>query len=171
MTHLKYCDKVSKCQNEDEVCYVQRYTRSLDVGLFRSGCAHPQQCSNSDSNGGCFKCCDGNFCNSAGCGEDGFPAPGQRGPICFDCPHEGEDEECDIVQLCHSNQVCMIEKYEWGDNDFHYIRGCTEAQVCTKKRSASELSTRNAPVCSHCCHSDFCNINCTSVHTAPAIVG
>ncbi|XP_060583263.1 uncharacterized protein LOC132739566 isoform X1 [Ruditapes philippinarum] len=169
MAHLKYCDKVTKCPDEVEVCYVQSYTRSFDVRLYRSGCVHPKQCNVSDGNGGCTKCCDGNFCNTIGCGDDGFPAPGHRGPICFDCTHLGDSETCNTVQLCRSNQVCMIEKYEWGDSDSHYMRACADSQTCSKKRSTNELSARHAPVCSHCCHSDFCNDNCTSIHVSEII--
>ncbi|XP_060583264.1 uncharacterized protein LOC132739566 isoform X2 [Ruditapes philippinarum] len=169
MAHLKYCDEVSKCLDEAEVCYVQSYTRSLHVRLYRSGCVHPKQCNVSDGNGGCTKCCNGNFCNTIGCGDDGFPAPGHRGPICFDCTHLGDSETCNTVQLCRSNQVCMIEKYEWGDSDSHYMRACADSQTCSKKRSTNELSARHAPVCSHCCHSDFCNDNCTSIHVSEII--
>ncbi|XP_053380360.1 uncharacterized protein LOC128548862 [Mercenaria mercenaria] len=171
MTHLQYCDWVERCQTEDEVCYVQSYSRSSHGNLYRSGCINPQQCTSGDGNGSCVQCCNDNFCNSKGCGDTGFQQLGQRGPICFDCTHMGEHETCNTVQLCSANQVCMIEKYKWGESDLHNKMGCSDAQACASRRSVRGLAARHSPVCSHCCHTDFCNMNCTFVDTGVPIIG
>ncbi|XP_053381611.1 uncharacterized protein LOC123558097 isoform X3 [Mercenaria mercenaria] len=171
MTHLQFCDWVERCQTDDEVCYVQSYFRSIHAKLYRSGCISRQQCTSVDGNGGCLQCCNDSFCNSEGCGDKGLQQIGQRGPLCFDCTHKGEHETCNTVQLCDANQVCMIEKYKWGESNFHYIMGCSNTQTCASKRSVRGLTARHAPVCSHCCHTDFCNMNCTSVDTGVPIIG
>ncbi|XP_060607380.1 uncharacterized protein LOC132759583 isoform X2 [Ruditapes philippinarum] len=172
MTSLQYCDRVSRCQSENEVCYVQKYTRSLDLTLFRSGCVDAKYCNSISGHNGCLQCCNGSFCNSKGCGDEGLQTLGKRGPLCFDCTHTGNSGSCNTVQLCDTNQVCTIEKYKWGENNDHYIMGCTHSQVCTSKRSIKSLSVRHAPVCSHCCRTDFCNMNCTSTNNiGSALIG
>ncbi|XP_053388542.1 uncharacterized protein LOC128551669 [Mercenaria mercenaria] len=171
MTHLKYCDAVDKCQNDQEVCYVQRYVGTLGVNMYKSGCINKQQCNINYNSSGCFECCRDNFCNSAGCGDNGFQEQENRGPMCFDCSHKGENELCHATKLCHTNQLCSIKKYEWGDNDFQYAMGCTDSQVCTSERVGAVRMVRNTPLCAQCCRSDFCNMNCSLVDTVPAIVG
>ncbi|XP_053390884.1 IgGFc-binding protein-like, partial [Mercenaria mercenaria] len=168
MSHLRYCDRVTRCQTKDEVCAVQSYTRSHNVVLYRSGCMKKNTCESRDDQVDCQQCCNGNFCNVAGCGDDGLPDFHSRGPFCFDCGHQGEHEFCQTVQMCRPGQVCKIEKYEWG-SEHHYILGCANNQVCSSKREVHTLDTRHVPVCSRCCHSDFCNMNCTGQHTPDII--
>ncbi|XP_053372629.1 uncharacterized protein LOC123560550 [Mercenaria mercenaria] len=167
MSHLQYCDTVTRCQTQDESCYVQRYTRSNKVHLYRSGCMNKDACQSYADQVQCQECCHGSFCNVVGCGDDGLPNFDRRGPFCFDCEHQGE-EGCQTVQMCRPDQVCKIEKYEWGSS-YHYIMGCAEQQTCGSKRDVRETHARHAPVCSHCCHSDFCNMNCTAAHALQVV--
>ncbi|XP_052786022.1 uncharacterized protein LOC128221454 [Mya arenaria] len=213
MTHLKYCDRVTTCR-ENEVCYVQSYSKSLNTVRYKSGCTSKLNC-RSHGSSGCFECCDGSYCNFHGCSDNGLVGISQRGPFCFECRHIRAGEVCETVQLCsvtetvivstlmtmrmvvnysvrctnewcatfrfvkeESNdifQACMVEEYKWGENDRHYIQGCTDAQLCssTRKRAVAELDRdwRNVPGCSHCCTTDFCNSNCTASSISPGIIG
>ncbi|XP_053408081.1 uncharacterized protein LOC123560552 [Mercenaria mercenaria] len=163
MSHLQYCDKVTRCHTQKEVCYIQRYTRSNNVQLYRSGCMPRNTCQSYGDQIDCQQCCNGSFCNVAGCGDDGLPSFQSRGPFCFDCEHQGADEVCQTIQMCRLDQVCKIETYEWGSG-YHNIMGCADNQFCKAKREVRETHARHAPVCYHCCHSDFCNMNCTAAH-------
>ncbi|XP_053388413.1 uncharacterized protein LOC128551540 [Mercenaria mercenaria] len=140
MTHLQFCDIVTRC-NSNEVCYIQKYTRSHKFHLFRSGCMHANKCHSLEDLIGCQQCCHGNFCNVMGCGDDGLPNFDSRGPICFDCAHQGQDDFCQSVHMCRPDQVCKIEKFEWG-SDYHYVMGCADDQVCISKR---DIQARYAP--------------------------
>ncbi|XP_060571707.1 uncharacterized protein LOC132729886 isoform X3 [Ruditapes philippinarum] len=164
MSHLQYCDTVTRCQTEHESCYVQSFTRSNNGRLYRSGCMDKSACQGHGYQVQCQECCHGSFCNNIGCGDDGLSNFDARGPFCFDCEHQGE-EVCKKVQMCRPDQVCKIEKFEWGSG-YNYIMGCTERQACTSKR---DIHARHTPVCEHCCHSDFCNMNCTSAHVQQII--
>ncbi|XP_052786043.1 uncharacterized protein LOC128221476 [Mya arenaria] len=124
---------------------------------------------------GCFECCNRSYCNIRGCKDDGMVGISQRGPFCFECGHTGAGDVCETVRLCSVTEACLIEEYMWGENDRHFITGCTDAQLCsnTRKRAVAELDRegRNVPVCSHCCSTDFCNSNCTDVSIIPGIIG
>ncbi|XP_053407495.1 uncharacterized protein LOC128559542 isoform X3 [Mercenaria mercenaria] len=173
--HLKYCDKVTTCSLH-EVCYVESYTKPHGEKLYRSGCIQKERCIPLSGQNDCLQCCESHdFCNMDGCEEEaqGSLSGGNRGPYCYDCSHLGENEKCHSVQICPSDQVCMVEKYTWGDNDFNYVMGCIRPHVCeARKRSIVDrkLNVRHAPVCTHCCSSDFCNQNCTH-HYTPGIIG
>ncbi|XP_045198066.2 IgGFc-binding protein-like [Mercenaria mercenaria] len=175
MTHLKYCDKVTTCSGQDQVCYVQSYSKSLNTIRYRSGCIDKHRCT-AHGQHGCMECCNGSYCNTYGCGDDGLRGLENRGPFCFDCRHQGANDVCETVQLCSVTEICMIEKYKWGDDDSHFIMGCTDAQMCSdRKRSLAtaslERTNRNVPVCSKCCDTDFCNINCTTDNNPLNIIG
>ncbi|XP_052785834.1 uncharacterized protein LOC128221323 isoform X2 [Mya arenaria] len=173
MTHLKYCDRVTTCR-ENEVCYVQSYSKSLNAVRYKSGCTSKLNC-RSHGSSGCFECCDGSYCNFHGCRDNSLVGISQRGPFCFECRHIGAGDVCETVQLCSVTEACMVEEYKWGENDRHYIQGCTDAQLCssTRKRAVAELDRdwRNVPGCSHCCTTDFCNSNCTTDSISPGIIG
>ncbi|XP_052786034.1 uncharacterized protein LOC128221467 [Mya arenaria] len=173
MTHLKYCDRVTTCR-ENEVCYVQSYSKSLNTVRYKSGCTSKLNC-RSHGSSGCFECCNGSYCNFHGCSDNGLVGISQRGPFCFECRHIGAGDVCETVQLCSVTEACMVEEYKWGENDRHYIQGCTDAQICssTRKRAVAELDRdwRNVPGCSHCCTTDFCNSNCTASSINPGIIG
>lgn len=155
---------------------MESYTKPHGTKLYRSGCIEKELCIPLNGQNDCLQCCDSSdFCNMDGCEEEalGSLAAGTRGPYCYDCSHLGENEKCESVQICHSDEVCMIEKYTWGDDDFNYVMGCVRPHVCVaKKRSLEDLklSVRHVPVCTHCCGSDFCNQNCTHQST-PGIIG
>ncbi|KAL4231539.1 hypothetical protein ACF0H5_009120 [Mactra antiquata] len=164
--HLKYCDHVTTCKT-DEICFVERYNNIYGELLYRSGCMRSEICSPINGVAECLQCCDGDYCNMNGCGDYGVQNMFSRGPYCFDCNHVGEADECHSVQVCPQDQICMIEKYVWGPNDFNYAMGCVHSNVCREsKRSINEASDhqvrRHVPACTHCCSSDFCNRNCTN---------
>ncbi|XP_053399629.1 uncharacterized protein LOC123557294 isoform X2 [Mercenaria mercenaria] len=104
MSHLKYCDKVTKCSSRDQVCFVQSYMRSLDVKLYRSGCIDKKGC-NSYGQSSCVTCCNDSFCNTQGCGDNGIHDIQNRGPMCFDCNHRGEKDSCRTLQFCAPDEV------------------------------------------------------------------
>ncbi|XP_052786040.1 uncharacterized protein LOC128221474 [Mya arenaria] len=173
MTHLKYCDRVTTCR-ENEVCYVQSYSKGLDAIRYKSGCTDKLRC-RSHGLSGCFECCNGSYCNIRGCKDDGMVGISQRGPFCFECGHTGAGDICETVRLCSVTEACLIEEYKWGENDRHFITGCTDSQLCsnTRKRAVAELDRegRYMPVCSHCCTTDFCNSNCTDASIIPGVIG
>ncbi|XP_053380353.1 uncharacterized protein LOC128548857 isoform X2 [Mercenaria mercenaria] len=89
----------------------------------------------------------------------------------MNCSNISDKGMCDHVQLCPSDQVCKVEKFDLG-NGFQYNMGCSQVQTCTSKRSVDGRASGSVPICSHCCRPDFCNLNCTStVDPGTGIIG
>ncbi|XP_060574372.1 uncharacterized protein LOC132732038 [Ruditapes philippinarum] len=152
------------CSN-NQTCYVQSFTNLNGHTHYRSGCIDYQTCRlnehGSNSKGTCLQCCDGNFCNSHGCGDNGFPPKQSRGPLCLDCSHVSDPEECDKITICSSNEVCRIEEFPWGDNSIFHL-GCASVNDCAiEHRILNPFNQRSVPVCTECCQEDYCNTNCT----------
>lgn len=166
VTNLKYCDHIQRC-HQDEVCYVSR-TRNADGRIrYRSGCIQQQHCVSphvgstlTPQTNSCLQCCANDFCNQAGCGDQGFQDRTGRGPLCLDCSHVGNKDDCDNIKLCASNQACKVEEYIWGDNERLFKMGCEDKLTCAF--AGGLRRKRSAPVCSSCCDDDFCNRNCTA---------
>lgn len=180
LANLKYCDHVETCR-QDEVCYVSRTTHTDGNSRMRSGCIHQQQCiftnarrvgitlTHHSLNGSCLQCCSGDFCNKAGCGDQGFSDRVTRGPLCFDCSHVNATEDCNTVRLCAINQTCKVEEFFTpGNSKGVFKQSCEDSQTCA--RAGSFQMKRSDPLCSQCCGDDFCNRNCT-VSLQPSIVG
>ncbi|KAL3870856.1 hypothetical protein ACJMK2_038891 [Sinanodonta woodiana] len=118
--------------------------------------------------GTCTACCNTFLCNSLGCGDSGFGIQGSRGPLCYECEHIGNPEDCGTIRQCTIGQVCHITEFPLGNNDRFYSMGCKSKDVCSS--SSSSLWTqdhpiigRAAPTCSRCCDQDFCNLNCAEI--------
>ncbi|XP_060583894.1 multiple epidermal growth factor-like domains protein 10 [Ruditapes philippinarum] len=157
MSSPQYCDSLVHCRH-GEKCFLESHIVRHGK-IFRSGCMEEQRCNmlqTSNSSSVCVQCCNGHTCNNIGCGNNDFPTREHRGPMCLDCHHSGGPVHCDSVTLCSRDQVCLIEKFQWGD-DFHFKQGCVH-QVC----SALSYHKRSIPLCRSCCDKDFCNWNCTS---------
>ncbi|KAK3607648.1 hypothetical protein CHS0354_010705 [Potamilus streckersoni] len=174
MTHLKYCDRLEKCA-DDLGCFVERNQIGSHV-IYNSGCVKSNKESCEENNnvpGRCSRCCKTSFCNSNGCGDDGFGSRDSRGPLCYDCQHVGHPSECFKIVQCAHGEYCYIEERLWGDNDKVYFIGCRPKYHC---RSASIVLNpdhviigRSVATCSECCDGDFCNTNCTVLAKSPII--
>ncbi|XP_060574445.1 IgGFc-binding protein-like isoform X2 [Ruditapes philippinarum] len=176
LSHIDLCDTVKQC-NSQEVCYVERYKDGGQI-KYKSGCLPQNTCESKRnestySDGICFECCCGSYCNNQGCGENGIPNRDKRGPICFDCQHVSSPDECVNITPCDSNQVCRIEEFKWFDHS-HYKLGCGHGLCDPVSRKRSHVFKRSTPVCQSCCTDDYCNKYCTAStqdQTGAVIVG
>ncbi|XP_053384569.1 uncharacterized protein LOC123536829 isoform X1 [Mercenaria mercenaria] len=169
MSHLYLCDTVTACSN-GQVCYVETYKTNGGQVKYNSGCVDSHQCvgwkqQRSKRSAECVHCCSSQLCNANGCGSQGLPSPDLRGPLCYDCSYVSNMEECKTVKLCAQDEVCSIEKYDWGGVYDHYTAKCHSMQCISHKRSfnqyvSSARTSRSTPVCQNCCSSDLCNTNC-----------
>ncbi|KAH3815577.1 hypothetical protein DPMN_144105 [Dreissena polymorpha] len=74
MSHLELCDTVTK-YGDREVCVVERTNAK-----YRSGCANSSICSMSyPSSSNCAECCNNDYCNGRGCGDEGLVSRQERG--------------------------------------------------------------------------------------------
>ncbi|XP_053388046.1 neurogenic locus notch homolog protein 2-like [Mercenaria mercenaria] len=166
---LSFCDSIEHCTG-NQTCYLQSFTNTHGHTHYRSGCTDRQTCRQHEHDGNsgetCLHCCNDDFCNSHGCGDNGFPPKQSRGPLCLDCTHVSDPNECDQMTICSSDEMCRIEELPWGDNSIYHL-GCASVHDCAVesnslgKRSVNSLMHRSVPVCTECCHDDFCNQNCT----------
>ncbi|XP_060601103.1 neurogenic locus notch homolog protein 2-like [Ruditapes philippinarum] len=166
-----FCDSIERCHS-NQVCFVESNTLDNNKIHYTSGCKDKQICNQQSTNGttSCLQCCQSSFCNSQGCGAAALPPRQSRGPLCLDCARVRDPADCDQIAFCHSDQLCSIEKLEWGDT-FLYHLGCASTTHCSlesnRRASDVQFETRSIPVCRSCCHDDFCNRNCTTKQTDP----
>ncbi|XP_060578577.1 uncharacterized protein LOC132735619 [Ruditapes philippinarum] len=116
----------------------------------------------------CVECCNGEFCNVEGCGTTAVPRA-KRGPRCFSCDAQADQESCRDTMLCDSEQVCAIfiplnslAQNEWA-SDCMSERQCNtivnlEMQKLGIAIGRRDLITTN--LCPRCCTTDFCNHSC-----------
>ncbi|XP_053408477.1 protein draper-like [Mercenaria mercenaria] len=157
MSSPQYCDSVANCQ-ASETCFIESH-KAAHGKKFRSGCMDEKKCrmlESANTTSVCVECCYNSMCNNRGCGNSDFPSREHRGPMCFGCLHTGDPKTCDTVSMCTPNQVCSIEKFQWGEG-FHYKQGCAN-KVC----NSLSYHKRSIPLCHSCCEDDYCNRNCTS---------
>ncbi|KAH3748372.1 uncharacterized protein LOC127847030 [Dreissena polymorpha] len=169
----RHCNYVKDCK-PDEVCNVHQTTNAYGDVVFDVGCAHHSVCSNrTHGSKTCDSCCTTDLCNAAGCGMIGYPSA--RGPACYNCPAQITDGTCHVIDVCGSNEVCMInEKREFGDKV--YTSGCVGLTHCELHtidisqiigRSISDHArSLTETVCHKCCHDDLCNAHCETVFCA-----
>ncbi|XP_060560319.1 uncharacterized protein LOC132720230 isoform X4 [Ruditapes philippinarum] len=179
MTHLYLCDTVTKCLG-DQVCYVETYRTNTGQVKYNSGCLAYKQCSSkkrqtSQSTSECVHCCSSTLCNSNGCGAESLPPASLRGPLCYDCPYVSSMDECTSVMLCSRDEVCSIEKFDFGGMYDHYTTKCHNKQCISHKRQTDVTSareSRSTPVCKTCCDADLCNSKCsnTSLNSTDVII-
>ncbi|XP_053390665.1 uncharacterized protein LOC128553509 [Mercenaria mercenaria] len=117
----------------------------------------------------CVECCSQNYCNNKGCGDTGLSPREQRGPMCYDCPHEWTPNDCNKLTLCEKDESCSIEEFRWGEHS-HFKMGCAYGQ-CTPSSRSVHVVTRSLPVCRACCTDDYCNLNCTRSDVGSIIIG
>ncbi|XP_060560282.1 IgGFc-binding protein-like isoform X2 [Ruditapes philippinarum] len=168
MTHLYLCDTVTKCSS-GQVCHVETYRTNSGQVKYNSGCLASEQCSSkkrqtSQSTSECVHCCSSSLCNSNGCGAEGLPPPQLRGPLCYDCSYVSNMDECKTVRLCSKDEVCSVEKYDWGGVYDHYTAKCHNKQCISHKRQTDVTyarESRSTPVCKTCCDADLCNSDCS----------
>ncbi|XP_052216068.1 IgGFc-binding protein-like [Dreissena polymorpha] len=160
MSHLELCDSVKRCGN-GEVCVVERTHIT-----YRSGCANSSICSTYyPSSSHCAECCNNDYCNGRGCGDEGLVSRHERGPLCYDCNHVRTIHECTAIRPCNKHQSCSVEEYEWLDHT-HFKLGCVDLP-CS---AIGDGFLGSLPRCKSCCDQDFCNTNCT-LHQTVAIIG
>ncbi|XP_053388049.1 uncharacterized protein LOC123542677 [Mercenaria mercenaria] len=161
------------------MCYLQRTNGPHGHIHYTSGCTDMQVCTQHNQTNGrtsndmCLQCCDGSFCNSHGCGDNGFPMKELRGPICLDCSFASDHKACDKVTICGLDELCHIEELPWGANSIFHL-GCKSKRECALwtgspadyidasfEGQGAEMQ-RSVPLCKTCCQNDYCNRNCTS---------
>ncbi|XP_060582385.1 uncharacterized protein LOC132738805 [Ruditapes philippinarum] len=151
------------------VCHVESYRTNSGQVKYNSGCLASEQCSSkkrqtSQSKSKCVHCCSSPLCNSNGCGAEGLPPFQLRGPLCYDCSYVSNMDECKTVRLCSKDEVCSVEKYDWGGVYDHYTAKCHNKQCISHKRQTDVTSareSRSTPVCKTCCDADLCNTDCS----------
>ncbi|XP_053409053.1 uncharacterized protein LOC123561572 isoform X2 [Mercenaria mercenaria] len=144
LSHVELCNVVKHCST-NEVCYIESYEK-FGRKLYRSGCLQSATCqknvisyqSQSDM---CAECCSQNYCNNKGCGDTGLSPRDQRGPMCYDCPHELSPQDCNKLTLCKANELCSIEEFGWGDHS-QFKTGCASGQ--DRQRMISKLVIKMA---------------------------
>ncbi|KAH3806313.1 hypothetical protein DPMN_134632, partial [Dreissena polymorpha] len=159
MSDLALCDTVQKC-GEGEVCVVER-----TYAKYRSGCANSSICTKFPSSRHCAECCNNDYCNGRGCGDEGLVARNERGPLCYDCNHVRTIQQCTSIRPCNQHETCSIEEFEWL-NLTHFKLGCVDAPCSAIGNGV----LRSLPRCKSCCDQDFCNTNCTH-HQSIGIIG
>ncbi|XP_060593869.1 uncharacterized protein LOC132748313 [Ruditapes philippinarum] len=124
----------------------------------------------------CGECCVGELCNSAGCGNTGFPA--QRGPICYSCQEQNGTNDCNKLAVCGRDEVCMLVATQNPMTHAHRYQTKCEG----KQRCEDEMGRRQTPSLSifgrkrasntgincevECCSEDLCNTKCTPRDTS-----
>ncbi|XP_048745416.1 uncharacterized protein LOC125658251 isoform X2 [Ostrea edulis] len=145
------CSSVATC-GPHETCAMEKGVDLLYDNVFWSGCKDKMDCDTNrrrrfpdDVTVTCSKCCDGNFCNSEGCGEPGFPI-GRH--VCFSCFNMTSSSNCSHVVMCRENEVCYFEEVHHNDS-VTYHSGCRTLPECKMDQW-----------CGGCCLGNFCNSGC-----------
>uniref|UniRef100_A0A8W8LPU8 C1q domain-containing protein n=1 Tax=Magallana gigas TaxID=29159 RepID=A0A8W8LPU8_MAGGI len=184
----RFCERIEYCQDGD-VCGVQRYRKENGDLSFWSGCLPHSNCAKVTNrtilttnsrravHGSvlCQECCNGDLCNSEGCGAPGLPT--SRGPMCFNCAHTLNPSDCHHVTVCGANELCFLgEKPIFGQR--YFTSHCEDVHACENHASAPIIfgrkrllrGQRSYTPCSGCCHGDLCNINCNATFTPNTVV-
>lgn len=196
-----YCDTVTRC-GEHEICYVEARVSAAGSIRYSLGCRDSLQCKQSHSvhrrdanesssalpfhksvrisqnqrSGGfliCCECCSGDLCNSAGCGNSGYPTP--SGPVCFNCPQQDTTDDCSKIVLCGQDEICMLHlTMDPVTKRPLYESKCENDQKCNaevsklkqtssvlvgKRRKRDYLSVQGECLM-QCCSSTLCNSKC-----------
>ncbi|XP_052216822.1 uncharacterized protein LOC127834809 isoform X2 [Dreissena polymorpha] len=160
MSNLELCDTVKQC-GDWEVCVVER-----THAKYRSGCANSSICSTYYPNSShCAECCNNDYCNGRGCGDEGLVSRPERGPLCYDCNHVRTIQQCTSITPCDKHQSCSVEEFKWLDHT-NFKLGCVDSP-CSAIENGLQ---RSLPRCKYCCDQDFCNTNCTH-HQSIGIIG
>ncbi|XP_053373702.1 uncharacterized protein LOC123531111 isoform X2 [Mercenaria mercenaria] len=197
-----YCDTVTRCGIHEQ-CYVDAKLSTAGSIRYSLGCRDSSRCSQthnvakrdilhtrhnssfktdvrifqnrrSGGNWVCSECCSGDLCNSAGCGSKGYPS--QRGPICFNCPQQNTEDDCNKITMCGQDELCMLHKtMDPVIHETFYESRCEGEQKCNDQLSRYKLlpsvlvgkrRRRNAVIyhsCRlQCCKTSLCNANCTN---------
>ncbi|XP_053397482.1 uncharacterized protein LOC123553429 isoform X2 [Mercenaria mercenaria] len=128
----------------------------------------------------CSDCCHGDLCNSALCGQPGYPsASGSRGPLCYSCDQQLSTDSCSAIKECGRNVVCSLKSSESSvvATDKLFTTECQSKHLCEadlqaqrhaisilgRKRYSDHVMSASGHLClGKCCDSDLCNSNCTS---------
>nr|XP_034307322.1 uncharacterized protein LOC117682870 isoform X1 [Crassostrea gigas] len=184
----RFCERIEYCQDGD-VCGVQRYRKENGDVSFWSGCLPHSNCAKVTNrtilttnsrravHGSvlCQECCNGDLCNSEGCGAPGLPT--SRGPMCFNCAHTLNPSDCHHVTVCGANELCFLgEKPIFGQR--YFTSHCEDVHACENHASAPIIfgrkrllrGQRSYTPCSGCCHGDLCNTNCNATFTPNTVV-
>ncbi|KAH3876330.1 hypothetical protein DPMN_000169 [Dreissena polymorpha] len=164
----RHCKYVTNCPF-GEVCHVHQKTNDFGDVLFDLGCTRASACSNrSHSDHTCDECCNKDLCNSAGCGQPGYPQ--SRGPICYSCSAQTTEGNCHKIDFCGIHEVCMIhDEIEFGDTV--YTSQCAVLAYCEEHKAEiaaiigrsviDDTRSITETTCHHCCDKDLCNSECT----------
>ncbi|XP_056011663.1 uncharacterized protein LOC125681904 isoform X1 [Ostrea edulis] len=194
------CPFVSHC-GHNEICYVDEFVTPDGHTFYRSGCRSKSRCGLSGKReiplerrqvgvGGeiktCEECCTSDHCNYGGCGQ---PPPPKRGPICYNCFQQQQEEGCNRVTICPENCECHIMRSPDSlTMDLVFTTGCVRKSTChpgqltsgspvlvVGKRQnendynlASRDVEKRAGFCFSCCPNDLCNRNCSNAHSHAA---
>ncbi|XP_060596333.1 uncharacterized protein LOC132750382 [Ruditapes philippinarum] len=94
---------------------------------------------------------------------------------CFECTDIPHLEDCDVVRLCNTHEICYVEQIVTASGHVTYNSGCKAREICKTltersvafpangtqsseqtsavvKRSGVDLTT-----CEQCCSAEFCN--------------
>ncbi|XP_061166558.1 uncharacterized protein LOC133175475 [Saccostrea echinata] len=146
------CSSVVTC-GPHEICAIEKGVDFLNNDVFWSGCKDKRDCASNkrrnspdDVTVTCSTCCDGNLCNSEGCGKAGFPQGGLH--VCFNCANMTSSSNCSRVAMCQKDEVCYFEEVPH-KHSVVYRSGCRNLPDCKTSRS-----------CGGCCLGNFCNSGC-----------
>ncbi|XP_052260739.1 uncharacterized protein LOC127864888 [Dreissena polymorpha] len=163
----RHCKYVTACQL-GEVCHIHQKTNVFGDVLFDLGCIRSSACSNrSHGNNACDECCNTDLCNSAGCGQPGYPH--NRGPICYSCSSQTTEGNCHKIDFCGSHEVCTIDtEREFGDTV--YTSQCAVSAYCEEHKTevaaiigrsvSDDTRSITETTCRRCCDKDLCNSYC-----------
>ncbi|KAL4216822.1 hypothetical protein ACF0H5_024543 [Mactra antiquata] len=144
------CEYIAQC-GPREVCYVEQYITSIGGIRYNLGCRDSNICQSSkrdissiikspleqepeDNTNilSCVNCCNGDLCNSGGCGFVGFQtmATQQRGPICYHCQQQTNPKDCNKIRRCGIAEYCAIQKTQVGTSNVTlFTSGCQRLSV------------------------------------------
>ncbi|XP_060562584.1 uncharacterized protein LOC132722157 isoform X2 [Ruditapes philippinarum] len=118
----------------------------------------------------CEECCSSDYCNRNGCGSNEIPFS-QRGPYCFTCDVLNPKTDCNDVDICAADEMCVL----YAPPEFSGLPETIYRGRCETKTGCYTLGqTSNNDNClTMCCDTDFCNDRCqtptnTTIATTPA---
>ncbi|XP_060570039.1 uncharacterized protein LOC132728410 [Ruditapes philippinarum] len=157
------CDTVKEC-GPHEVCFSTQLVSTSGHIYRRMGCRDRMQCSSGivhkRSDGDlpvCDGCCDSLWCQANLCQDQVYET--NRGPICYSCEKQLEDENCTKITECSRDSVC-VETYAESSTG-HKLRktACFSKSICERIYGSNSFHQTNT-TCFNCCKGDLCNSRC-----------
>ncbi|XP_052786071.1 uncharacterized protein LOC128221504 [Mya arenaria] len=173
VSRARNCEHIKEC-GPHEVCVSTLY-RTSNGNLRRTvGCRGSDKCGSNNVIGKradgagilCDECCNTPFCQAGLCGDENYNQV--RGPICYNCAHQLDSNDCSRVVECSRDEVCTQHAGSIGAGS---TSECMERTHCEKLRQSLPASgldiTGTNGTCFNCCEDDICNNSCTLPTQSP----